>query len=111
MIYLVARYYDPNDGRFITEDTYKGQVDNPLSLNRYTYVYNNPYRYKDPTGHDPDPLEEAWFGQIGIKKYRPYLGQYLENLPIRKLFEHNMNILRNIFMPGRSPFGIPLPIP
>ncbi|MEK3743795.1 hypothetical protein NST23_14000 [Brevibacillus sp. FSL K6-0770] len=33
------------------EDTYKGQVDNPLSLNRYTYVENNPLRYVDPTGH------------------------------------------------------------
>ncbi|MGG2919420.1 RHS repeat-associated core domain-containing protein [Brevibacillus parabrevis] len=40
--YLRARYYDPKMGRFISEDTVKGQVDNPLSLNRYTYVHNNP---------------------------------------------------------------------
>jgi hypothetical protein len=33
------------------EDTYKGQVDNPLSLNRYTYVSNNPLRFVDPSGH------------------------------------------------------------
>ncbi|EST55607.1 type IV secretion protein Rhs [Brevibacillus panacihumi W25] len=52
--YLRARYYDPKVGRFISEDTYKGQVDNPLSLNRYTYVENNPLRYKDPTGHWKD---------------------------------------------------------
>ncbi|MED1784003.1 RHS repeat-associated core domain-containing protein [Brevibacillus fortis] len=49
--YLRARYYDPTVGRFISEDTYKGQVDNPLSLNRYTYVSNNPLRYIDPSGH------------------------------------------------------------
>lgn len=49
--YLRARYYDPTVGRFISEDTYKGQVDNPLTLNRYTYVENNPLRYIDPTGH------------------------------------------------------------
>lgn len=61
--YLRARYYDPKVGRFISEDTYKGQVENPLSLNRYTYGWNNPSRYKDPSGHNPDPLEEAWFGQ------------------------------------------------
>ncbi|WP_429839804.1 RHS repeat domain-containing protein [Brevibacillus laterosporus] len=59
LIYLRARYYDPNDGRFITEDTYKGQVDNPLSLNRYTYVSNNPFRYADPSGHIPTPMEAA----------------------------------------------------
>ncbi|MCK9910161.1 RHS repeat-associated core domain-containing protein, partial [Microbacteriaceae bacterium K1510] len=29
MYYLRARYYDPSVGRFISEDTYKGQVDNP----------------------------------------------------------------------------------
>jgi hypothetical protein len=33
------------------EDTYKGQVDNPLSLNRYTYTHNNPLRFVDPSGH------------------------------------------------------------
>ncbi|MGG4451226.1 RHS repeat domain-containing protein [Brevibacillus porteri] len=49
--YLRARYYDPKIGRFISEDTYKGQVDNPLSLNRYTYVSNNPLRFVDPSGH------------------------------------------------------------
>ncbi|MGZ0052670.1 RHS repeat domain-containing protein [Brevibacillus gelatini] len=52
--YLRARYYDPKMGRFVSEDTYKGQVDNPLSLNRYTYVENNLLRYVDPTGHIKD---------------------------------------------------------
>ncbi|MGG4451218.1 hypothetical protein ABEX12_01560 [Brevibacillus porteri] len=33
------------------EDTYKGQVDNPLSMNRYTYTHNNPIRYADPSGN------------------------------------------------------------
>ncbi|TPG69642.1 RHS repeat-associated core domain-containing protein [Brevibacillus laterosporus] len=51
LIYLRARYYDPNGGRFITEDRYKGQVDNQLSLNRYTYVHNNPISNVDPTGN------------------------------------------------------------
>ena len=49
--YLRARYYDPSVGRFISEDTYKGEVDNPLSLNRYTYVHNNPLANIDPTGN------------------------------------------------------------
>jgi len=51
LYYLRARYYDPSVGRFISEDTNKGQVDNPLTLNRYTYVHNNPIRYYDPTGN------------------------------------------------------------
>jgi hypothetical protein len=30
---------------------YEGQIDNPLSLNLYTYVHNNPLIYSDPSGH------------------------------------------------------------
>ncbi|WP_228745458.1 RHS repeat-associated core domain-containing protein, partial [Paenibacillus sp. S150] len=51
LYYLRARYYDPGMGRFLNEDTYEGQIDNPLSLNLYTYVSNNPLIYSDPTGH------------------------------------------------------------
>ncbi|WP_438449321.1 polymorphic toxin-type HINT domain-containing protein [Gorillibacterium sp. sgz5001074] len=51
-IYLRARYYDPSTGRFINEDTYEGDITNPLSLNLYTYVGNNPLTRFDPTGHD-----------------------------------------------------------
>lgn len=49
--YLRARWYDPSMGRFINEDTYEGDITNPLSLNLYTYVSNNPLRYTDPSGH------------------------------------------------------------
>ncbi|NUU62890.1 hypothetical protein HPT30_21305 [Paenibacillus sp. JW14] len=31
LYYLRARYYDPSIGQFLNEDTYKGQIDNPLS--------------------------------------------------------------------------------
>lgn len=48
LIYLRARYFNPAIGRFINEDTYEGNVTNPLSLNIYTYVTNNPLIY--PTG-------------------------------------------------------------
>lgn len=51
LYYLRARYYDPSMGRFINEDTYEGQINNPLSLNLYTYVGNNPLIYTDPSGH------------------------------------------------------------
>jgi RHS repeat-associated protein len=46
-----ARMYWPQIGRFISPDTYGGDPANPASLNRYSYVQNNPYKYADPTGH------------------------------------------------------------
>ncbi|MEF3311883.1 polymorphic toxin-type HINT domain-containing protein [Paenibacillus sp. GYB004] len=58
--YLRARWYDPDMGRFINEDTYEGDISNPLSLNLYTYVSNNPLRYIDPSGHMGCALGSSW---------------------------------------------------
>jgi RHS repeat-associated protein len=46
-----ARMYWPEIGRFISADSFLGDPANPASLNRYSYVHNNPYKYTDPTGH------------------------------------------------------------
>ena len=80
-IYLRARYYDPRIGRFITEDSVwskkinllnseeeidnnsllvgvnraengnKFIIDDPLSLNLYTYCQSDPIQYYDPSGN------------------------------------------------------------
>ncbi len=51
LYYLMARYYDASVGRFITRDTFHGFEDDPLSLNQYVYIINNPANMIDPTGH------------------------------------------------------------
>lgn len=51
LYYLNARMYDPKIARFLQEDTYRGNPNDPLSLNLYTYCHNNPIVYWDPTGH------------------------------------------------------------
>ena len=51
LYYLRVRYYDPKDGRFINEDSFEGTVTNPLTLNVYSYVSNNPLLYIDPSGN------------------------------------------------------------
>lgn len=65
--YLRARYYDVERGNFLTEDTYLGDISDPLTLNRYNYVKSNPLNYIDPSGfvseyltgpsYDPD---DSW---------------------------------------------------
>ncbi|HEX9060576.1 MAG TPA: RHS repeat-associated core domain-containing protein [Clostridia bacterium] len=54
-IYLRARYYNPAVGRFITEDSYLGKDNDPLSLNLYTYCENDPINSIDPSGHENIP--------------------------------------------------------
>ncbi|MCK4261399.1 MAG: RHS repeat-associated core domain-containing protein, partial [Halanaerobiales bacterium] len=44
LYYFNARYYDPNLGRFISEDPMKD------GANWYSYCANNPLKYVDPTG-------------------------------------------------------------
>lgn len=51
LYYLSARYYDPEDGRFISRDTYRGNSANPSTWNLYAYCANSPVNYEDPSGH------------------------------------------------------------
>ncbi|NOZ51180.1 MAG: hypothetical protein GXP37_14225 [Chloroflexi bacterium] len=44
-------YYAPTLTRFTQPDTLVPNPGNPQSLNRYSYVRNNPVRYTDPSGH------------------------------------------------------------
>ncbi|MDD4275949.1 MAG: RHS repeat-associated core domain-containing protein [Clostridia bacterium] len=50
LYYLRSRYYNAETARFITEDSFNGYYNDPLSLNRYTYCHNSPIIYFDPDG-------------------------------------------------------------
>jgi RHS repeat-associated protein len=65
LYYLNARMYDPTTARFLQEDTYSGDADDPLSLNLYTYCANNPLMYWDPTGHY---YQKQYVAGYGIKE-------------------------------------------
>jgi RHS repeat-associated protein len=57
-----ARQYDPVLGRFVSADTIVPEPGNPQSWNRFAYVYNNPLRYTDPTGHFTKEELDTYFG-------------------------------------------------
>ncbi len=48
LIHMNGRIYDPHVGRFLQADSY---IEDVVTLNRYTYVHNNPMRFTDPSGH------------------------------------------------------------
>src|SRR6266508_4455151 len=50
-VYLRARYYAPDIGRFMTRDRWPGIRNVPLTLNRDSYVGNNPVRFVDASGY------------------------------------------------------------
>jgi RHS repeat-associated protein len=100
--YFLARHYSSTQGRFTSPDEFKGgsdelyllgtgeqqrqalpyaEISQPGSLNKYSYVYNNPLRFVDSDGHcgTPSGLKP---GQVGIcvasyiktKLFPPWIG-------------------------------------
>ena len=54
LVHMNGRLYDPFIGRFISADPFVQAPDNSQSYNRYSYVWNNPMTYTDPTGYFVD---------------------------------------------------------
>jgi len=68
LVYLRSRMYSPGMGRFLTRDTWGGDVNNPMSLNRWNYTSANPINRVDPSGHC---FGGSWWD---IFNTPPYLG-------------------------------------
>ncbi len=51
LMYYTARWYDPSLGRFAQADSIVPA--GVQGLDRYSYTFNNPLKYTDPSGHDP----------------------------------------------------------
>ncbi|MEX0941679.1 MAG: FG-GAP-like repeat-containing protein [Pseudomonadales bacterium] len=50
LIHMNGRVYDPRLGRFLSADPIVQAPSNTQSYNRYSYVFNNPLSYTDPSG-------------------------------------------------------------
>ena len=72
LIYFGARYYDPDTGRFITQDSYLGEPGTPPSLNRYLYAYSNPTVFIDLYGY--------WSWKSALEFVRDPAGQTLKTI-------------------------------
>ncbi len=50
LVHMGGRVYDPEIGRFLSPDPFVQDESDPQSLNRYSYVLNNPLSATDPSG-------------------------------------------------------------
>src|SRR6185503_12647075 len=63
LLFLNARTYDPEIGRFLSPDS-ETPGDVLVSLNRYTYAFNDPVNHIDPSGHWP-----SWVNWSAVGKF------------------------------------------
>jgi RHS repeat-associated protein len=67
LVYFGARWFDPQVARFMGFDPADVDEENPHSFNRYVYGNNNPYKYLDPNGREPQSTISR-FGTIVVDK-------------------------------------------
>ncbi len=77
LYYTWFRMYSPSLGRWLAPDPIAGDVATPGSLNRYTYVLNNPVNYVDPLGLNPDCV-----ATVLIETHWQYSGGSSPGVPI-----------------------------
>ena len=62
--YAQAREYQPESGRFNSQDIIAGFIEQPITINRYGYCWGNPVKYVDLDGKLPTILVGALFGGV-----------------------------------------------
>ena len=79
MIYLRARYYAPEMGRFMSRDTWGGNVNSPLSYNKWIYTEVNPINRTDPSGLMPSgPRTSCSYDRLDLNA--EYVEEQVHNL-------------------------------
>ncbi|MEG0857088.1 MAG: RHS repeat-associated core domain-containing protein, partial [Terrisporobacter sp.] len=90
LYYLNARYYDPNNGRFITMDTYRGEINKPNTLHLYVYCANNSINYVDPSGHKNIKVVNN-LKTGGPDKFKFYVYRKKNNKPYKKKYTRKIH--------------------
>ena len=80
LMYYGARYYSPFLRSFTQADTVLPNVYDPQTLNRYSYVRNNPLKYKDETGHWFSPMDFLDYASLAESVYSLITDPSWENL-------------------------------
>lgn len=58
LTHMNGRVYDQIAGRFLSADPFVPSPEFTQSFNRYSYTFNNPLRYTDPSGFLPSPDDQ-----------------------------------------------------
>ena len=77
--YMNSRYYDTVSGRFLSQDSFYGSDENVLSLNQYTYCYNDPIQYIDLSGNSVVSVSKTILKDSLTKAGKDVIKEYLKD--------------------------------
>ena len=80
---------------FTQPDSIIPDLTNPQALNRYSYVFNNPINYIDPSGHDPWWLQDGNNNQEEVAEYYEDGGGGSNNWKFNQLIDFVENEIAN----------------
>ncbi|MBP0727352.1 RHS repeat-associated core domain-containing protein [Bacillus sp. RG28] len=66
MYYLMARYYQPEQGVFLSLDPQPGNSDDSITQNGYSYANNNPVMNVDPDGNSSFKYAAELVGSLAL---------------------------------------------
>ncbi|GHU37740.1 hypothetical protein FACS1894192_07410 [Bacilli bacterium] len=102
-IHLRAREYNTTTGRFLQQDTVLGDLETPVTQNKYVYANNNPFMYRDDAGR------KGFFSNLvdGAKKlYNKYVPAPIRNAVDKYIVQPIVKVAT-----GRVNIGFPQPNP
>ncbi|MGM8229185.1 RHS repeat domain-containing protein, partial [Cellvibrio sp. ARAG 10.3] len=77
LIHMGGRIYDPNLGRFLSADLFIQSPYNTQSFNRYSYTFNNPLSYTDPSGYLNNKSGKSPFQQDFNHRFQQAISEVL----------------------------------
>ena len=107
LIYFGARFYDPDVGRFINQDTYLGESSTPPSLHRYLYAYANPTVWVDLDGNlavTEDDIDSVLRAERG--SYFDLKSSALLKIAQQEEYNIKTRVVRGARQPYIGPYGL-----
>src|SRR5262249_13862388 len=99
LMYLHARYYDPQLGRFLSADPSEPTAVG-VGVNRYAYAANNPVAYLDPTGLHLNNVQDFNECACTLEDYQHlihsgFIGDVYQSERYRDMWDNEMAQRRN----------------
>ena len=109
LLYFHHRYYDPETKRFISEDPAPIDITDPRTINRFTFVNNNPLRFVDPDGRYGMAFPGISFDRDSLRVSAKGTGDLIQSVP-QSVYSSSGLALSTYMLFSATPVGAPISV-